>query len=353
MVDMRADGEMIYSLPCGSKLTGFLVSPSADQLRVAAVVRRNSYFCAGLPVVGSISAKKLGIAANAKWGQFEAKHFRRSVVLRPSSEMRVRVSRGAASLTVNADQGCAKEVGMIFRPEDDGIVTLTAAELESKKCSIAAKSLTITGLDSASVSRFELSDSSRKEVNELSLLSLRPIEHDGIRKNGESGVSVDFVRSCNESPVGVASLVNQRGQTELAMLVARYPNLLCATASERETYSTSLLRYSTKLQAAVKLPKNATGFDFELVGPKSFDAETRPTGATFAVDGSCGKNVAVVYSSDKQQNGLVAILRVLTKDRGCRFEAARKIENISQPEFSAAALKGKILPMRLIHSTAL
>jgi len=244
-------------------------------------------------------------------------------------------------------------MGMIFRPEDDGIVTLTAAELESKKCSIGAKTLTISGLDPAAAPRWELSDSSRKEVTEISMLTLRRVEPKSIRKNGQGGVSVDFVRSCNEAPIGVTSLVNDRGQSELAMLVARYPNLLCATGSDRETFSTNLLRFSSNLQVATTLPKNATGFDFELVGPKSFDAETRPIGATFAVERSCGQNAGVVYSSDKQQNGLVAILRVLTKDRGCRFQASRKIENIAQPEFSAAALKGKILPMRLVHSTAL
>ena len=265
--------EISVQKPCGSEFVGLVTAPAKKgRLHIAAAVRTGDVMCMSMPeqerhLINYLATRDFKVIA-----PLDVSKWRGRFVISTISDLRLfdkqKKGEGEETEMAKALQGvhhtkCGQHVGTLIRQMDKQKLEVAFVEhlvrgsrtsdcpREQKVRRIKAIKLT-TGLKVATYRENKTSPSQYK-------LRLAKIDRASFRRMEKGGVSFQYLRNCNEAPIGIVvgkrSLAKKRSggarvrRQAVGMLVAHYPGLKCSAQEAAEAWTP----YRTK---DVSIPRN-------------------------------------------------------------------------------------------------
>lgn len=307
--------KVAYRLACGESFRGILMDEAQSLVEIGAIVDRSDTFCLSLPERREIIVP---IGTRKALASFSLKDPKR-IVLSEASD----ITFSKSGLSVSWQDSCRQLLGFVLTPMStaDGRPVLGLSVAHLPKEGLVNSSQTQCGrqMKRKQLSSLQLS-AETLQVNQKpgrleDLYALRLVAPSAIRTETDGALSLDWQRSCRETPVGVLFL--GRDGSDVAIVSALTPNAPCVgpkkvsstyrltqlsipetqelrpLSTERARSISSESKYSFRMQSitSLKIPRRGTGLWTM--------ASAAPT---------CGERLGVVVGADAHGNLAMSVL---------------------------------------------
>lgn len=325
-----------YDLPCGGEAVGALVRTNAsrDTLYIGMVVRVNKISCTALPA--RVSAE-LDYVSTKGFAKVEPMAIGDPVRISPLAVSGLRVSASGAQVEAVFENSCGKLAGTILRRGNADTVEIGIAEMAGagasastagRKCTAGAITSTVPGATIGEGRKFRPYEITPSDIERAFFVRLAEVKagsldrHTGGRNGPGQGISLSFLRKCNEAPVGVVidgqttkgSLPRSIDLTRVrvGVLVARYYNLVCpegAPVMVEDRITNKDINIPASTEVTYMAPtRNANSLT--LREPSQYALIKKQTGRGLVIDykTTCNRQLGAVYARDGKGHLAVGIL---------------------------------------------
>lgn len=347
-----------FAQPCGTDLMGWVIHHDAKErvLRVGALLRRGDSLCAGLPkrTIGVLrhlrAASYARVIPYAELGNNDDK-----LAIARLSELHARPAAQRSEAEGIVALHCGQVVGSVVVESDSetrlGVLeTLPTARPDTPACAITERPVRFPFVALAQHrSIAPIASLSAADADIRDQFSLRVARTVNLRRG--QGLTVNFIRRCNEAPVGVilGDKPAPGGTLDVGVLVARYPKLTCpknrAEWIQHTWRANSLhlpknipLRVMSQTQPHTRLYLK-TPVRYGLSGTESADARL-----TFKFLGGCQRPIGAVYTPDPTGALTVAVVE---RERATTCAAPVRELTMLQPTIFAGTAARDLFPMEV------
>ncbi len=348
------DLKISFSLPCGANFHGIVTSTNKKNLRVGVAYLMSAIRCASVPERQEMVIRYLDTTGFKEISPLKIKQNRMKIISDRMLDVRILPRRkGQQKIQVAYEPSCGSAVGTLI--QQIGPNALNVSQLEkmsvrqsTSSCPRAQHQATITSIKVSPKLVIGLIGSSSRGKQRLYSLKLAKIKKKSLHRLKRRGISLRYLRSCNDAPVGVVLKGRGKKKSEIGMLVAHYYNRKC---SDKATWTKYINRsiFLSKSKPLVSLKSAIKAANLRVVSPTSFSRmgarRQAKTGVSIDYLNGCSPVLGAVYAQNPSIRGVHIGILVDQRDNSCKKSLAEV--SLFEPFLSKNIRLGSLHPLRI------